>query len=282
MKIAFLAPNQKWSIQYMFHEYKKYIERLSDVTVDVFPSREMRTGLDKYDWVIGAIKKQKHYKSKRFRRIRDRFIGLVTGYECRDRVSDWDIFKNLWFWADCYIDERFKNNTVFSEPFGVDHNLFKPIPTEKEFFALFVGNADWPKKRIVSYFVPLCERVDINYRIVDGRINWIPQAELPLIYNKAKSYLCTSIHEAGPAPVLEAASCGVPIIGCDSGFSRMFKRKAVLLCSSWNDYVHALETLKTSDNTRRKLGHEARKEILESWTWETRIPSLLKKLEALN
>jgi len=39
--------------------------------------------------------------------------------------------------------------------------------------------------------------------------------------------------------------------------------------------------LKTSDNTRRKMGQEARKEILANWTWEIRIPSLLKKLEAL-
>lgn len=282
MKIAFLAPNKKWSIQYMFYEYKKHIERLSDVTVDVFPSREMQKDLVDYDWVIGAIKRQRNYENDLFRRIRDRFIGLVTGYECRDRVSNWGIFKNLWFWADCYIDERFQDNTVFSEPFGVDHTLFKPIPTEKEFFALFVGNADWPKKRIDHYFIPLCEGADVNYRIVDGRIDWVPQEELPLIYNQAKTYLCTSIHEAGPAPVLEAASCGIPIIGCDSGFSRMFKRKAVFLCDSWDDYAYALETLKTSDNTRRKMGQEARKEIIENWAWETRIPSLLKKLEALN
>lgn len=281
MKIAFLAPKQKWSIYHKFLEYKRFLEELNDVSVDVFANRGMQECLVDYDLIIGAVKRQRSYENKFFRRIRDRFIGLVTGYDCRDFVSDWSIFKNLWFWADCYIDERFESNTVFSEPFGVDHNLFKPIPTEKEFFTLFVGNADWPKKRIKSHFIPLCEKVDVTYRIVDGRINWIPQAELPLIYNKSKSYLCTSIYEAGPAPVLEAASCGIPIIGCDSGFSRMFKRKAVFLCDSWDDYVHALETLKTSDNTRRKMGQEARKEILENWTWEKRIPSLVRKLETL-
>lgn len=281
MKIAFLAPKVKWSIQYMFFEYKKYLEKLSDTTVDVFPSREIPKGLNEYDWIIGAVKHQRTYENRRFRQIRKRFIGLVTGYDCRDRVSNWGLFKTLWFWSDCYIDERFKNNNVFSEAFGVDHTLFKPIPTEKEFFALFVGNADWYKKRISSHFIPLCEKVSVNYHIVDGRINRIPLEDLPLVYNKAKSYLCTSIYEAGPAPVLEAASCGIPVIGCDSGFSRMFKRKAVILCSSWDEYVHALETLKTSDNTRRKMGQEARKEILENWTWETRISSLLKKLEAL-
>jgi len=281
LKIAFLAPKAKWSIQYMFLEYKKYIEKLSDVTVDVYLSREMRKGLDDYDWIIGAIKNQHTYENSRFSHIRDRFIGLVTGYACRDRVSDWGIFKNLWFWADCYIDKRFKNNNVFSEAFGVDHTLFKPIPTEKEYFTLFVGNADCPKKRIKSHFIPLCKRANVNYKIVDGRIDWVPQEKLPLVYNKAKTYLCISIHEAGPVPVLEAASCGIPIIGCDSGFSRMFKRKAVFLCNSGNDYAHALETLKTSDNTRRKMGQEARKEILANWTWEIRIPSLLKKLEAL-
>lgn len=266
----------------MFLEYKKYIEKLSDSTVDVFPSRRIPRGLDEYDWIIGAINKQRTYETYRYRQIRDRFIGLVTGYDCRARISDWSIFKNLWFWADCYIDERFEDNNVFSEAFGVDHNLFKPIPVEKEFFSLFVGNADWYKKRIKKYFIPLCEQAGVIYRIVNGRKSWVPLEDMPLIYNKAESYLCTSIYEAGPAPVLEAASCGVPIIGCDSGFSRMFKRKAVFLCNSWDDYVHAIDTLKTSDNIRRKMGQEARKEIIENWTWETRIPSLLKKLEALN
>jgi len=157
----------------MFHEYKTYIEKLSDSTVDVFHNRKIPREIGDYDWVIGAIKNQCTYENRRFRQIRDRFIGLVTGYECRDRVSDWDLFKTLWFWTDCYIDERFEDNIVFSEAFGVDHLLFKPIPVEKEFFALFVGNDDWPKKRVKSHFIPLCERAGVNYHIVNGRKNWV-------------------------------------------------------------------------------------------------------------
>lgn len=281
MKIAFLAPNQKWSIYYKFLEYKMFLEKLSDVSVDVFASREMRKGLIEYDWVIGAVKWQRNYENNLFKQIRDRFIGLVTGFQCRDRVSNWSIFKYLWFWTDCYIDERFKNNIVFVEPFGVDHNLFKPLNIKKKFFASFVGNADWPKKRVKTFFIPLCQKVGVNYRIVDGRKKWIPQKELPKIYNMCKCYLCTSIHEAGPAPVLEAASCGLPIIACDTGFAPMFKCQSKIICKTWNDYVQALEDLKTSDNRRRIMGREARREILEHWLWEKRIPSLLGKLEAL-
>ena len=281
-KIAFLAPKKKWSIYYKFLEYKKFIEEMTDISVDVFLGREVLKSHTDYDWIIGAVKRQRDYENELFKQIRDRFIGLVTGYECRNRVTDWSIFKYLWFWADCYIDDRFKDNTVFVEPFGVDHNLFKPLDTEKKFFACFVGNDEWPKKRIKTFFIPLCRELGVNYYIVNGLKKWVAQEDLPLIYNMCDLYLSPSIYEAGPAPVLEAASCGVPIVACNSGFAPMFTCHAVITCESWNDYIQALETLKTDDKKRRVMGREARKEVLESWTWEKRIPSLLKKLEALN
>lgn len=281
-QIAFLAPKQKWSIYYKFLEYKKFIEEMTDISVDVFLSREIPKSHKDYDWIIGAVKRQRDYEDRLFKQVRDRFIGLVTGYECRDRVVDWSIFRYLWFWSDSYLDERFHDNVFFVEPFGVDHNLFRPLDAEKKFFACFVGNDEWPKKRVKTFFIPLCREVGVNYRIVNGLKKWVAQEDLPFIYNMCDCYLSPSIHEAGPAPVLEAASCGLPIVACNSGFALMFTHHAIITCESWNDYVQALKMLKTDEKKRRVMGREARKEVLENWTWNKRIPSLLKKLEALS
>lgn len=43
-------------------------------------------------------------------------------------------------------------------------------------------------------------------------IGWVPEAEMPLLYNSADVFLHTSEYEGFGLPILEAMSCGVPVV----------------------------------------------------------------------
>lgn len=65
------------------------------------------------------------------------------------------------------------------------------------------------------------ELIEEGYNIIehyaDRNIKWRTPEEMPDYYNEIDVCLCTSIMEGTPLPILEAMSCGVPIISTDVG-----------------------------------------------------------------
>lgn len=45
----------------------------------------------------------------------------------------------------------------------------------------------------------------------------IPHYRMPQFYSKIDCYICASLHEGTPNPVLEAMACGVPVITTNVG-----------------------------------------------------------------
>lgn len=110
-------------------------------------------------------------------------------------------------------------------PFGVDTELFRPIPREAararvgwdldERVVLF----PYPPARTVKNY-PLAERVvsrvpDATLRTVSG----VPHEEMPYYLNASDALLVTSERESGPMVVKEAAACNVPVVSRDVGFA---------------------------------------------------------------
>ena len=112
-------------------------------------------------------------------------------------------------------------------PFGIDTDLFRPIPTREARERL-----GWdPEARIVLFpydteravkNYPLARRavdrlgLDVELRTVSGR----PYEEMPLVMNASDVLLVTSRYESGPMVVKEAAACNVPVVSTDVGFAR--------------------------------------------------------------
>ncbi|WP_293028245.1 glycosyltransferase family 4 protein [Natronococcus sp.] len=110
-------------------------------------------------------------------------------------------------------------------PFGIDTELFRPIPREEarervgwdedERIALFPYDPDRSEK---DY--PRAERVadradaDLEVRTIEG----VPYEEMPYYMNASDLLLVTSKREAGPMAVKEAAACNVPVVSTDVGF----------------------------------------------------------------
>ncbi len=84
--------------------------------------------------------------------------------------------------------------------------------------------SDRPNTKAYKETVPaIAEAVrDVAEIIVNDRnhTNALTQAEMVAWYQGLDAYLCTSYSEGTPAPILEAAACGLPVISTDVGSAK--------------------------------------------------------------
>lgn len=135
-------------------------------------------------------------------------------------------------------------------PYGIDIDLFRPIPKEKA-----RRHLGWEKDETVVLFpyskgrsvknYKLAERV-VNEISIDARIEIVYDADyedMPYYMNASDALLVTSKRESGPLVIKEAALCNVPVISTDVGFaSKVLKSVSNShVCQSKRDLVDHLE-----------------------------------------
>ena len=161
-------------------------------------------------------------------------------------------------------------------PRGVDENIFYPEETKSNdrFTALYVGKPV-PEKGLEEFIIPACKRANVELMVNDRNYtSALNEDQMRKLYNKADCYIVASSIDGTPNPALEAAACGVPIISNEIGNMPEFIKHGEngLLIKNSNKtidkYVYAIKTLKNNRDKCKEMGMEARKTILESWTWK--------------
>lgn len=110
-------------------------------------------------------------------------------------------------------------------PFGVDTDLFRPIPRAEARSEVGWGSDD----RIVLFPYDVDRPVknyDLARRVVDGAdveadlrtVSGVPYERMPYYMNASDALLVTSTRESGPMVVKEAAACNLPVVSTDVGF----------------------------------------------------------------
>ena len=97
--------------------------------------------------------------------------------------------------------------------------------------------------------------------------------KLPLIYNQHDAFLITSDYDNFPNTVLEAMSCGLPVIGTKvGGITKQVKHEKTGLLVNKNDeldLVNSILRIAESKDLRKLMAENARNEILNSYSWES-------------
>ncbi|WP_137289867.1 glycosyltransferase family 4 protein [Natronorubrum halophilum] len=148
-------------------------------------------------------------------------------------------------------------------PFGVDTDLFRPIPRREA-----REHLGWETDRPVALFpydrdrsvkdFPRARRLveradaDIELRTITG----VDHEEMPYYMSASDVLLVTSRRESGPMVVKEAAACNLPIVSTDVGFVRETVENVTncFVSDADGDLVAGLETVVEADG--RSNGRE--------------------------
>lgn len=206
-----------------------------------------------------------------------------------------------------YKIQRDRINVVYN---GVDETVFVPNGSkpEKEYI-LYVGSLAYRKGLfdLIECGKYVCDRYpDINFVIVgDGvlrnkllekikKLNLenrfifrghISKAELIKSYQNATIHVVPSHYEGLPTVLLEAMSCGLPVVATSvSGNLDVIKSgKNGILVHPKNpkELARNISVLLDNDKMRKELGKNARKTIEEQYTWQIISNRILQHYKSL-
>lgn len=162
-------------------------------------------------------------------------------------------------------------------PDGVDLAFYAPqrlerlSETGRTFRLGWVGNSQWgflegipDAKGLETVIRPAialltARGLDVELSLVDRAEKWRSRAEVAAYYHTLDAYLCASLVEGTPNPVLEAMASGVPIVSTDVGIVRFCMGEAqrdFLVERKADAFADAIERLLTRPGLRAALSAE--------------------------
>lgn len=207
-----------------------------------------------------------------------------------------EIDKYLKFSNDYYVSSKilkavYDNLNIIRKPSaiindGIDLKMFYPNAEEKKKTANrklrigWVGNSNWDgesdHKGLNTIIKPCVERlIEENYNvelyIADSKEKLRPIEEMCNYYHEIDLYLCCSINEGTPNPVLEAMACGLPIISTDVGIVREAfgtkQKKFIMKERSVEELYNKIVEILEDKDLLKTLGEENIHQI-EKWDWK--------------
>lgn len=181
---------------------------------------------------------------------------------------------------------------------GVDEDFFKPNNKSEKSkkYIMYAGRIDQEKGvfDLVECARSICsQRSDVYFMIAgDGRdlnrlikkikkagiqdrfilLGQVEKDQIVKLYQNATAFILPSYHEGLPTVILEAMSCGLPVIVTDVRGNRdvISNNENGIIIPSRNpvEMANAISVLLDDENLREKLGNNARKTIEEKYTWK--------------
>ncbi len=170
---------------------------------------------------------------------------------------------------------------------GVDLELFSPKNTERlsqvgnrPLVIGWAGNSKWASelhdaKGFHSILLPAisqlrAEGYDIETMFADRQKRLIPHEEMPDFYAAIDVYVCPSLFEGTPNPILEAMACGVPVVTHDVGIVREafgpLQSEFIVTDRTVSAFVEKIRQLLNHPETLGRLSIENLQNI-QSWDW---------------
>ena len=160
---------------------------------------------------------------------------------------------------------------------GVETDQFYPVEkfAKPNFVVGWAGSIDnhHGNARVRELMQPAVERAGCDLILAAREQNFITHENMPEFYQNLDCYVCTSRTEGHPLSVLEAASCGIPILSTPVGIVRELVENGTngLIVEPTVDSVSgAITRLRDNPDMVAKMGRAIRQTVLEKWSWQIR------------
>lgn len=170
-------------------------------------------------------------------------------------------------------------------PNGVDTAIFKRIskpPVGKKLIVGYSGSKghDW-RKGVSKFIEPASKKSNVGIKIAMlSTGNHIKLEEMYKFYQGIDVYICASLSEGMSLSVLEAASCGRPVISTRvSGNVEFLKegQTAFFVDRKVEEFVKAVNKFK-DPNTLSRMSDNIEKDMRENWCWGKQAPAWIDYL----
>lgn len=189
-----------------------------------------------------------------------------------------------------FLDKGFSPQKVIHIPFGVDINIFKPIPKRDHIFRIIsVGISIrkgtqyllqavhelkikdlevWLIGKIYDDIVPFLKRYSGSFIYLGG----IPQRELYRYYSQGSIFVLFSLEEGFSYATSEAMACGLPVICSDSiGAKDVVRNNTDGFIVPTRDVKALKEKILYFYENRHiclDMGKQAQENITKNFTWD--------------
>jgi GT2 family glycosyltransferase len=290
-KLIYMDEIPDWNIAYVFYACAGYdiIHFLWRGNLHYVFGEFTQKYLEKYNRGWDAFKED----------IVKHFIITTSVYDHGYLGNEIDFTKETFSLVDEYTVSSKKlleiyNNLGMKRPLmeitdGVDLSKFYPINIERlntlnnrELVIGWVGNSNWSgdvkkdHKGLNTIIKPAIDELikegyKIKLELTDKQEKQIPHNEMVNFYSKIDLYVCASLNEGTPNPVLESMACGVPVISTDVGIvPEVFgeKQKEYILKDRNKECLKdKIKLFIKNIDSIKELSDENLSQIRE-WTWE--------------
>lgn len=147
------------------------------------------------------------------------------------------------------------------------------------------GNSKWGKKDhkgLHTIIKPMIQKLQqegysVQLLIADRNIKMIQQYEMPNFYHSLDLYVCASIDEGTPNPILEAMACGLVIVTTDVGIVREALGKLqqdFIVNRTIDDFYTKIKYLLNNLPLWEALSNE-NLESIKKWDWRLQSEKLI-------
>jgi len=176
---------------------------------------------------------------------------------------------------------------------GVDAEFFQPAPYVQRSYGMptvgWVGKDKGAKN--IGTFMEAYRKLDgyaalFHMVVPKKRGGPVKTREgMRRFYWQTDFLVCTSFHEGTPNQALEAAACGIPIIGTPAGNLPELIREGEtgwFIAPTADSLIACVERLQYLEpHEYRRMSHNIRLVIEAEWTWKVRAEAYRKALETL-
>ena len=204
-----------------------------------------------------------------------------------------------------YVERNYSPHGVhILVPNYVETDVFKPMNSVKKTGSIcFIGRLSQAKNLFallealkgLSYTIDLIgsgeqeeqlkQFTNTNKNKLNAKfLGNIPNHELPKILNQHELFILPSLYENMPKTLLEAMSCGMPVIGTNvKGINEVIEhgKNGILCATDSNSIKAAIISLMENEELKQKLGDDSRRTIIENYSLDNLAKKELGLMEEL-